>query len=693
MSEAPATSRKPLPGTTSFEVELNAAQLSAATAGDGAHLVIAGAGSGKTRTLVYRVAYLVEQGTTPESILLLTFTRRAAQEMLRRASDVLDERCRKVAGGTYHSFAHQVLRRYAQYVGFERGFTIIDRSDAVDMVGILRTEGNHEQKGRRFPRADVILALWSKHINTQKPLQELLEDDAPQFIEDLAAIEKIHRRYTERKKEQNVMDYDDLLIHLRRLLIEQPGVRHRLSSTYKHVLVDEYQDTNRMQAHIAALLASGHGNIMVVGDDAQSIYSFRGADFRNIIDFPKIFPNCKTILLEQNYRSTQPILSLGNAILEQAKEKFSKKLFTKEPGDRRPVFLRTNDEYAQAQFVCEKVLELRETGVPLQEIAVLSRAAWHTNLLEVELKSRNIPFRKFGGLKFVEAAHVKDVCAVLKLSLNPMDSSAWFRVLQLFEGIGPKIAQRIGQAVIDASGDFEILKNETWQRPRYGRSLRSLVSLVKKLEGSPSERLELIFASYRKWMKRKYDNVDQRLRDLEALQVISARYDDPEAFLSDLAIDPPDFTHRQPSDDPEDEWMTLSTIHSAKGLEWKVVFLLQLNAGRFPIYSAVRGSEGFEEERRLFYVAVTRAKSRLYLIKPEEITSRGGYYEVGELSPLIDEIRDFSKLTEERIWVDPAEALEAAAADADGERDEEQLRRIQDYFGGGDLGGGNFGVN
>ena len=681
-------------GAIDFQNELNEAQRRAATASPGAYLVIAGAGSGKTRTLVYRVAHLVEQGVAPESILLLTFTRRAAQEMLRRASEVLDERCRKVAGGTYHSFANLVLRRYAQHVGFDRGFTIIDRSDAVDMIGILRTEGGYDQKGRRFPRADLILSLWSKHINTQKPLEELLDEEAPQFIDDLAAIETLHRGYEERKKKQNVMDYDDLLIYLRRLLVEQPRVRKRLSSTYSHILVDEYQDTNRIQAHIAALLASGHGHIMVVGDDAQSIYSFRGADFRNIIDFPKIFPDSETILLEQNYRSTQPILSLGNAILEKAREKYAKRLFTEEPGDQRPVFVRTNDEYSQAQFVCETVLELREEGVPLQEIAVLSRAAWHTNLLEVELKSRNLPFRKFGGLRFVEAAHVKDVCAILKLSLNPMDAAAWFRVLQLFEGIGPKTAQKISQAVLDASGDLDIFEDDAWRRPRYGKSLRSLVSLVRKLEGSPSNRLEQIFSRYQRWMQRKYDNSDQRLRDLEALQVIAARYEEPEGFLSDLAIDPPDFTRRQPTDDPEDEWMTLSTVHSAKGLEWKVVFVLQMNAGRFPILSAVRGSEGFEEERRLFYVAVTRAKTQLFLVKPEEVTSRGGFHEVGELSPLIEEIERFSELTEEKIWVDPAQQWPEADAESSGE-DEDRLRRIQDYFGGGGGygGGSDFGVN
>ena len=670
-----------------FANALNPAQLQAVTSTEGPHLVIAGAGSGKTRTLVYRVAYLVEQGVPPESILLLTFTRRAAQEMLRRASSILDERCRRVAGGTYHGFANLVLRRYAKRLDYSNQFTIVDRGDAKDMMGILRSEGGFERQGKRFPRADRLIDLISKEINTHRPLEELVEEEFPQFLDDVPAIITLRDRYAQRKKEQNVMDYDDLLVNLRRLLMEQDRVRSKLGSTYRYIMVDEYQDTNRLQAQIAALLSAESGNILVVGDDAQSIYSFRGANFRNIIDFPKIFPDTQTILLEQNYRSSQPILDLGNAILENAQEKFAKKLFTRVEGRDLPKFVRVDDEYSQARFVCEKVLELREEGVPLADMAVLTRAAWHSNLLEVELRARNIPFRKFGGIKFVEAAHVKDVSAILKIAVNPTDTAAWFRILQFFEGVGPKTAQKIAQAVIDQGGNFLVLTEPPWSKKRFAAGLERLVQLLARLSAEglgPSEGLEIVLAEYRAWMPRKYDDVPRRLRDLEALQVIAARYDDVEAFLSDLAIDPPEFVRLTPGDDTEDEWMTVSTIHSAKGLEWHGVFLLQMNAGRFPNYNSMGKPEDYEEERRLFYVAVTRAKQQLYLLKPEEVSSRGGYYEVGELSPLITEIQGFRDLVNEEIYVpedEEADDPESTADSSDGAQANERLRRIQDYFG------------
>lgn len=670
--------------TEDFSGDLNAAQLAAATAGQGAHLVIAGAGSGKTRTLVYRVAHLVSSGVPPESILLLTFTRRAAQEMLRRATRILDERCGRVGGGTYHAFANRVLRRHAPHLGYDRSFTIVDRSDAVDMMGVLRTEGGFERQGKRFPRADTIVNVLSKVVNTHRKLEVILEDDYPQFIDDLDAIRTLGERFAKRKLEQNVMDYDDLLVNLKRLLMEHAEVRTRLAGSYRHILVDEYQDTNRLQAQIAALLATGHGNIMVVGDDAQSIYSFRGADFRNIIDFPKLFPQCHTTVLEQNYRSTQPILDLSNAILQNAREKYSKELFTRVPGERKPVFVRTRDDYTQAQFVCQRVLDLREEGVPLAEIAVLGRAAWHSNVLELELRSRNIPFRKFGGIKFVEAAHVKDVSALLKLSTNPLDAGAWFRILQFFDGVGPKTAQKITGQIVEQGGDFDVLTSDVVRGKRYGADLKLLGDLLEKLSGeghTVGERLEMALGGYGPWMKKKYDDARRRLQDFEALQVIAERYDDVEGFLSDLAIDPPEFVRTgRHDDDSEDEWMTLSTVHSAKGLEWHTVFVLQLNAGRFPNFNAPPGTAEYEEERRLFYVAVTRAKEELYLLKPEELATRGGAYEVGELSPLVAEIDTFDHLTEAQTFILDEPEPEFGPSSGNGGNDQ-QLQRILDYFG------------
>lgn len=682
--DRPAPRSEPAP-PPDFDHELNDAQRHAATSGDGPHLVIAGAGSGKTRVLVYRVAHLVSMGAPPESILLLTFTRRAAQEMLRRASALLDERCRRVAGGTYHSFANQILRRHAKRLGYGRSFTIADRGDAVDLMGILRAEGGYESKGRRFPRADTLVNLVSKSVNTHRGIARLIEDEMPQFADDRQAIEGLAERFAERKREQNLMDYDDLLTNLRRLLVEQPAVRARLSSTYRHILVDEYQDTNRLQAQIAALLGSGHGNVMAVGDDAQSIYSFRGADFRNIIDFPKIFPDCQTTLLEENYRSTQPILDLGNAVLRQAREKYSKTLFTRLEGTQKPVFVRTLDDHSQAQFICERVLALREEGVPLGEMAVLARAAWHSNVLELELEARNIPFRKFGGIRFVEAAHVKDVCAILRLSLNTLDSAAWFRILQIFEGIGPRTAQKLADRVLACDGDPSILEASDLAKRKFARSLAELAELLRRISRarvSLAERMDATLQTYGGWMEQKYDDARRRREDLESLRVIAERYANVEDFLSDLAIDPPELRRAQGQDDSEDEWLTVSTVHSAKGLEWHAVFVLNLNAGRFPTFNTPPESDGFEEERRLFYVAITRAKQALYLLKPEELAGRGGAFQIGELSPLIREIENFTELVEEQSFSCYEEIDDDPSSPVAGEiGDSERLRTILDYFG------------
>ncbi len=663
------------------EVDLNPAQREAAEARDGAYLVVAGAGSGKTRTLVHRVASLVESGVRPESVLLLTFTRRAAQEMLRRAAGLLDERCRRVAGGTYHSFANVILRRYADRLGYGESFTILDRSDAADLVGVLRSEGGYDRRGRRFPRKDTLLDLYSKRVNTQRPIEDLLEESYPQFSEELEAILELGEQYTTRKKAQNVMDYDDLLTNLRDLLKEHSEVRRKLSKTYRYVMVDEYQDTNRLQAHISVLLAVAHGNIMVVGDDAQSIYSFRGAEVRNIMDFPALFKDCKTILLEQNYRSIQPILDLGNAILDVAKEKYSKTLHTELQGDQLPIFLRTVHAADQADFIARRVLELREEGVPLAEIAVLSRAAWHTNALEVELGHRNIPFRKFGGIKFVEAAHVKDVCALLKLSRNPTDGPAWLRSLQLLEGIGPKTAREVTTAMVETGGDLDQLLHPRFQNKRYSEelgNLRDLLSTAGDETLSVGERLAEVLATYERWMPKKYDDLQRRLRDLEAVRLLAERSDDLDAFLTEIAIDPPEVA-RDGGEDEEDEWITLSTIHSAKGLEWHTVFIVHLNLGQFPNYNSLREDATYEEERRLLYVAVTRAKQNLYLIKPEE-AGRPYAPEIGEVSPLLTDIRDFESLTEEITWTPPTEEGDAGLEEETPES-AELLDRIEDYFG------------
>jgi len=670
-------------GLFDLERELNPAQLAAVRSGDGAHLVVAGAGSGKTRTLVYRVAHLVEGGQRPESILLLTFTRRAAQEMLRRATRLLDERCARVSGGTFHSFANQVLRQHAELLGYDRNFTILDRGDAADLVGIVRSELGYDKRERRFPRKDTVLDILSRHANTHRSLEEVMTENYPQFLAEIDAIEKIGVQYDERKHEQNSMDYDDLLVELRRLLVDHPSARRELSATYRHVLVDEYQDTNRLQAHIAALIASGHGNLMVVGDEAQSIYSFRGADFRNIIDFPEVFEDAKVTVLEQNYRSTQPILDFGNAVLEHAEEKYDKRLFTEHRGGQKPILLHAPDDHAEAEYACRKILELREEGVPLSEIAVLCRAGWHSNTLELELKSRNIPFRKFGGIKLVESAHVKDVTALMKLGLNPLDGTAWFRVLQLYPGIGPATARRLSAQIHDSGGALDPLTAPDLEKKKYAEDLAELRRLLEALADDTQpvgERFETAAEHYRPLLFERYDDAPRRQRDLETLLPIAERYRRLDEFLTDLAIEPPELGPRQAGNDPEDEWMTVSTIHSAKGLEWHTVILIHLNDSQFPNPNRALTAAEYEEERRLFYVAVTRAKRELHLIYPE-LTGRRGPYgnEIADLCPFLQEIGNLGELVETLNYRPEGEADVEALGE--GEENAELVQRINDYYG------------
>ncbi|MDD5236526.1 MAG: ATP-dependent helicase, partial [Candidatus Omnitrophica bacterium] len=392
-----------------YAKELNPAQLEAVESIDGPHLVIAGAGSGKTRTLVYRVAYLVEHGIKPEEILLLTFTRKAAEEMLRRASLILDERCSRVSGGTFHSFANSILRKYAKLVGISHNFTILDRADSEDAVNLIRTQLGFNKKDKRFPRKKALMEVISGSINRAKTLEEILYDEYPQFVEWAKEIEEVRKEYNKYKHAKSLLDYDDLLIYFKNLLVEHEAVRSQLARKYKYIMVDEYQDTNKLQAYIVSLLSAEHKNILVVGDDSQSIYSFRGANFKNIMDFPSIFKGTKVITLEENYRSTQAILDMTNEVISFAEEKYPKKLFTQKQGGKPPVFVEVKDENSQSKYIVDKILELREEGMELNEMAVLFRSGWHSHDLEIELANRNIPFAKYGGQKFVEAAHIKDV--------------------------------------------------------------------------------------------------------------------------------------------------------------------------------------------------------------------------------------------------------------------------------------------
>ncbi|MDD5129986.1 MAG: ATP-dependent helicase [Candidatus Omnitrophica bacterium] len=595
-----------------YQQELNSAQLKAVESITGPHLVIAGAGSGKTRVLVHRVAYLVEQGITPENILLLTFTRRSAEEMLRRASLLLDERCKHVSGGTFHSFANMILRKYAKLLGISNNFTILDQADSEDAINLIRTQLNFHKTEKRFPRKHAILEVISKSVNKSEEISGVLMDEYPQFIEFVEEIKKIRDEYIKYKYQKSLLDYDDLLVFLKNLLTKHEDVRASLSAKYQYIMVDEYQDTNKLQAHIACLLAADHANIMVVGDDAQSIYSFRGANFKNIIDFPKIFKGTRIITLEENYRSTQPILNLTNAVIAQAKEKFEKNLYTRKQGGNTPVFVDCPDENAQSVFVAEKILELREEGVALKDVAVLFRSGWHSNDLEVELASRNIPFTKYGGQKFVEAAHIKDIVSYLRIAYNRHDQVSWLRVLLLIPRIGPKSAAKIIEAILDQSK-----LEELWQK---NDELKKLFELLKEVDlecDSPASVIESFLGYYQPLLKIKYDDFNKRLNDLDSLLRIAQRYKTTEQFLVDMALEPPERMLVEPArQDKDDAPLTLSTIHSAKGLEWHTVFLIYVAEGHLPSYLSLETDEQIEEERRLFYVAATRAKVNLFLLKP-----------------------------------------------------------------------------
>ncbi len=617
-------------GRIDYGKALNESQAEAVLHGDGPLLVVAGAGTGKTRTLIYRVARLVEQGIPPSAILLLTFTRRAAEEMLRRASLLLDRRCERVAGGTFHSFANLALRRHAAAAGFGENFTILDRSDAEDLVGLLRQELVGGRKGYRFPRKETLADLYSRAANREEPVAEALARDAPHFLYCQDEIERLHDLYRLAKRERNLMDYDDLLLHLLSLLRENGEIRASLSGAYRHVLVDEYQDTNRIQAEILRLLVSSHGNVVAVGDDSQSIYSFRGARFRNIMDFPADFPGARVVLLERNYRSVQPVLDVTNEIIAGAAEKYPKRLVAAREGGTRPSLVAAPHERLQSAYVADRILELSEEGgIPLSEVAVLFRAAHLSFDLEVELAKRRIPFRKFGGFRFLETGHVKDVVAHLRVLENPRDGVSLSRVLQLIPGVGKKTGADLALSAHREATLAPVLSSLSSMRrsEAAGKLAALLTGLSRPLESGEGlpvpEIVSRVTAYYRPLMEAKFDDWPRRVKDLEHLESMAARYRTLSAFLSEITLDPPEASVADLSaPGGDDEFLTLSTIHSAKGLEWKAVFVLWALDGKIPLSRAADDPDEMEEERRLLYVAATRAKDDLVFTHPIQIYER-----------------------------------------------------------------------
>jgi DNA helicase-2/ATP-dependent DNA helicase PcrA len=624
-----------------YAEELNPQQLEAVTTLEGPVLVVAGAGSGKTRTLVYRVARLVESGVTPGQILLLTFTRKAAEEMLRRAGGLVGGSCAQVSGGTFHSFAHQCLRRFASDVGLSPGFTILDRGDSEDVIGLVRGELQLDKKERRFPRKQTLGEIFSMAVNKGTTVVDLVETAYPHLVEEMEDLLRVYARYTEFKEGKGLLDYDDLLVKLRNALATHEGFAARLGRQYRYLMVDEYQDTNALQSEIVRLLARTHDNVMVVGDDAQSIYRFRGADFRNILDFPNLFPGTRVITLDQNYRSTPPILDLANDIINKAAHRYTKNLFSRRDPGERPGLVQALTEPEQSRFVAQRILELREEGVPLQDIAVLFRSSFHAFDLELELGRRDIPFVKRGGFKFIETAHVKDVLAHLRVVANPADAVSWNRILLLLEGVGPKKAGEILRA-LGGPSPWERLA-EVKLRGQAAADLARLATVLGEVAhtNEPSAQVDRVLAYYAPVLRRAYrDDYPKRERDLEHFATIAGRYRATGQLLADMALEPPtDSVAGILAADGEDEGMvTLSTIHSAKGLEWHTVFVLWAADGRFPSMYVVGDDADLEEERRLMYVAVTRAKDLLYLTYPIEIYDRGVGVILGQPSRFLADV-------------------------------------------------------
>ncbi|MBN1628055.1 MAG: UvrD-helicase domain-containing protein [Deltaproteobacteria bacterium] len=600
-----------------YEEALNPSQLEAVTSLNGPLLVIAGAGSGKTRTLVYRVARLIDNGMAPEGILLLTFTRKAAGEMLERAEQLTDDRCRHVSGGTFHSLAHQVLRNKAGLMGFERTFTILDRQDMEEIVQSIVQDADIEKKAIRFPKRATLATILSKAVNLEKPVEYLMREEFSQFLEYIKEITGIASLYREYKRKNQLMDYDDLLISFRQLLSENEDVRIELGERYRYIMVDEYQDTNGIQADIVRWLSSSHGNIMVVGDDSQSIYSFRGASYRNMFDFPRIFPGTKIIKLEQNYRSTQPILALTNAIMDQAVERYTKCLFTTRQGGQKPQIVDVKTDPEQALFISGRVMEFLKHGLSLKDMAVLFRAAHHSFELEMELSRQGIPFVKYGGFKFMESAHIKDVLGHLRVIVNRNDTLSWGRVLRLIQKIGP----RKSQAIMDWMRKEQRMPWQIHEWPGAGKSDEALSALSGLMKGlsrediTPREAVELVNAYYDPILKENFDNFPKRQKDLEQIASMAGRYKKLRSFLDDLVLEPPT-SNAEIGMETGDDCLTLSTVHSSKGLEWSVVFIIWVMEGSFPSAKSYASQADLEEERRLLYVAATRAKDRLIICYP-----------------------------------------------------------------------------
>src|SRR3954468_5874189 len=612
-----------------YAAELNEQQLAAVTAPPGPILVIAGAGSGKTRTLTYRVAYLLENGIDPRNILLLTFTNKAAREMLNRVANLLPVDASGLWGGTFHSIGNRILRRHGTALGYSSGFTIMDREDQKDLINTVVSNAGIDPKEIRFPKGDVLAEIFSFAINTERPMEELLAEKFPYFLPLLDKIKDVHARYEKKKKATNSMDFDDLLEKTLRMLKQNEEIAGFYRRQFQFLLVDEYQDTNKIQADLIDTLARDHKNVMVVGDDAQSIYSWRGANFQNILEFPQRYPTAQVFKIEMNYRSVPEILAVANAAISANVKQFRKNLRpTRESKSFRPALVTLNDGSEQAQFVAQRILELRDEDVDLSDIAVLYRAHYHAIELQLELSRRGIPYQITSGIRFFEQAHIKDVIAFVRIVANPRDEVAFKRMVKLLPGIGNRSADNLWTAwekALQEQGEVTSWAERLLPMSVGAKSKKSWEQLVHTLDeiapggvpNPPSEMItSIVEAIYDDYAKVNFTNYELRREDLNQLAAFGRQFKDVNEFLAQLALISNVDAEAAPSQTADKEAVNLSSVHQAKGLEFHTVFVIWLTDGMFPSSRSLDTREALEEERRLFYVAITRAKDELYLSYP-----------------------------------------------------------------------------
>ena len=616
-------------GAIDYAAELNPQQLAAVTAPPGPLLVIAGAGSGKTRTLTYRVAYLLENGVDARNILLLTFTNKAARQMLDRVSNLLPVDAAGIWGGTFHSIGNRMLRRHGSALGYSSGFTIMDREDQKDLIATVVASSGIDPKEMRFPKADVLADIFSFIVNTERAMEELLAEKFPYFLPLLEQIKDVQARYERKKKATNSLDFDDLLEKTLRMLIEHEHITRIYRRQFQFILVDEYQDTNKIQADFIDILAREHQNVMVVGDDAQSIYSWRGANFQNILEFPQRYPKAQVFRIELNYRSVPEILEVANSAITANVKQFRKNLTaTRDSKAMKPALVALNDGSEQAQFVAQRILELRDEGVELNEIAVLYRAHYHAVELQLELSRRGIPYQITSGIRFFEQAHIKDVASFIRFVANPRDEVAFKRMVRLLPGIGGKIAENLWNGwakSLNESGEVVSWSERLLKLSVSTRSKKMWDQLAQTLDeiapnGEPSSPSAMIVsvveAIYDDYAKANFTNYEMRRDDLNQLAAFARQFNDVQEFLSQLALISNVDAEAAPNAAADNEAVNLSSVHQAKGLEFHTVFVIWLTDGMFPSSRSFETSDAIEEERRLFYVAITRARDELYLSYP-----------------------------------------------------------------------------